>query len=68
METVLIKITGMRCQRCVDSVRAALSTLSGVEPIEILLDRGEARVRFDPRSTTTDQLRTAIENAGFDVT
>jgi len=67
METAVITIAGMSCQRCVESVRAALSALAGVTQIDVTLDRGEARVTFDPQSTSVDRLKAAIADAGFEL-
>ncbi len=66
MEDVVIKVGGMSCQGCVRNVTGVLQAQPGVEQVEVSLDRGEARVRFDGTRVGLEQLRGAIEDAGFD--
>ena len=37
-----VKISGMRCQHCVNSTRQALEAIAGVSNVSIDLDKGEA--------------------------
>jgi copper chaperone len=66
MESISIKVGGMSCQGCVKNVQAALAGLAGVSAVEVSLADGEARVSYDPASVSADQLRGAVEDAGFD--
>ena len=62
-----IPVRGMKCQKCVAKVTAALTGLAGVESAEISLDERLARVVFDPNVLDRDSLVTAILQAGFAV-
>ena len=66
MENTVIKVGGMSCQGCVRNVTGALSAVAGVTAVEVSLERGEARVNFDPARTGVAALRAAVEEAGFD--
>ncbi|HRD92072.1 MAG TPA: heavy metal-associated domain-containing protein [Accumulibacter sp.] len=66
METIVIRITGMRCQACVQSVRAVLEALRGVEAVAVSLEPGQATVSYDPTLGNVAILREAVEQAGFD--
>lgn len=58
-----LKITGMSCQHCVGSVRAALEGVAGVRDVETLdLDSGRALIegRVDP-----ELLVAAVKEAGY---
>jgi len=64
MEQMTIKIAGMRCSGCVNSVRNALARLPGVqvERVEV----GTAVVGYDPQLNTPESIRSAIVKAGFE--
>lgn len=66
MEAATIKVSGMTCQGCVRSVKRVLEAVPGVEAVEVLLERGEAALRFDPARTGVPALRKAVEAAGYD--
>lgn len=63
--TRTIKISGMHCQNCVNSVTRALNSLDGVYA-KVSLRDNSAEVSFD-RSVEEDRLRRAVEDAGFEV-
>lgn len=66
MRELTLTVSGMKCDGCAESVREALAAVSGVESVEITLDRGEARVTAD-ETTGRDELKTAVEGAGYTV-
>lgn len=65
MQTAVLKVGGMTCGGCVRSVTRVLQSLNGVKQVEVSLELGEAKVVFDPRSTTLDQIRGAVADAGY---
>jgi copper chaperone len=66
MQTTQIKVQGMTCGGCVASVKRALQQIDGVENVEVSLGDAQARVQYDPARVNESQLRSAIEDAGFD--
>ncbi len=66
METTVLKVGGMSCQGCVKSVTNVLQALPGVTTAEVSLERGEARVEFDPARVDLAALKVAVEGAGFE--
>ncbi len=62
--TETIKIDGMTCGGCVNSVARALARI-GLEHADVKL--GEARVEYDETTMRREQIVEAIEDAGFDV-
>ena len=66
METATIKVDGMSCGGCVKSVTGVLTALDGVASADVSLERKQAVVEFDAAKVTRDQLKAAIEDAGFD--
>ena len=67
MQTATIKIKGMTCMGCVNSIKTVLKNLPGIAQLEVTLDPAQAVVQFDPASTNPDPLKAAIVDAGFDV-
>ena len=66
METaIILKVAGMSCQGCVNSVTKVLGGISGVSQVEVSLARGEASFSYDPAKAGPAEFRTAIEDAGF---
>ena len=65
VERRTIHISGMECQHCVSSVREALNAVDGVTA-RVNLSKGNAKVSCD-RVVSEDELRCAIERAGFQV-
>ena len=66
METTTIKVDGMSCGGCVKSVTGVLTALDGVAKAEVSLEQKQAVVEFDAAKVTREQLRAAIEDAGFE--
>ena len=67
MENVTLKVQGMSCQGCVGSVTRVLKATPGVESVRVELDPGRADVTFDPARASVDDLRRAVEDAGYAV-
>jgi copper chaperone len=66
MEKTVIKVAGMSCQGCVNSVGKVLRGLPGVAEVEVSLEAGEARVRYDAGRVTPDAMKQAVIGAGFE--
>jgi copper chaperone len=64
MEQMSIRIAGMSCGGCVNSVWNALARLPGVEVREV--EVGSATVVYDPSLNTPDSIQSAIVKAGFE--
>ncbi len=65
METITIKISGMRDEECVRAVANAIQDLPSIGHIEISLDKGEASVEHG-RFVSPDDILQAIVDAGYD--
>ena len=68
MQTVTLGISGMSCGGCVRSVSSVLTGLDGVAKADVSLEAKRAVVEFDPAKLGVDQLKSAIEDAGYEVT
>lgn len=59
-----IKIDGMSCGHCVSHVKEALEALEGVVKVDVKLEENAAYVEG---TVSEDQVREAIDEAGYDV-
>lgn len=67
MRAELLKVTGMTCGGCINTVTRALKAITGVGDVKVSLSAGEASVQYDERQTSLDQLKSAVKGAGYGV-
>jgi copper chaperone len=65
-ETTFI-VPDMSCSHCKSAVEGQLNRLSGVERSDANLDNGTVEVAYDEGRVGTEQLKKAIEDAGYTV-
>lgn len=65
METIELKVEGMDCEGCVKSVTRMLSSLPGVEKVDVSLAAAKASVTYDPAKSGVEQMKRAVERAGY---
>ena len=59
-----IQVSGIRCERCVNRLAAALTGLEGLEGANANL-MGQVMLAWDDEKTTRDDLMAAMAKAGF---
>lgn len=64
MRTTL-KVSGMTCNHCVQSVQSALQEVSGVRAARVDLQNGRALVDYDEAKTDPRELAGAVTEAGY---
>jgi len=62
---VTIKVGGMMCATCVETIEAALKELPGVITATVNLGTEKAYVSYNPSVSTTADMKKAIEDAGY---
>lgn len=62
----LVKVDGMHCQSCVQSIEGRIGGLSGVSHIQVSLQHGVAVIFYQPLIITHQELKEQIEDMGFD--
>ncbi len=62
---VTIKIGGMVCATCVQTIEAALRALPGIISANVNLGTEKAYVAFNPSVSTIPDMKKAIEDAGY---
>ncbi|MGK7370860.1 MAG: heavy metal translocating P-type ATPase, partial [Candidatus Halalkalibacterium sp. M3_1C_030] len=64
LDTRILKIEGMHCASCVNSVQQSLESLEGVKEASVNLANETAKVSYSG-SLTTDDFAGAVEKAGY---
>jgi copper chaperone len=64
MEQMSMKIAGMSCGGCVNSVRNALARVPGVQVRQV--EVGSATIAYDPEVASPESVRSAVVKAGFE--
>lgn len=67
MQTTTLNISGMTCGGCVRSVSKVLNALDGVVKADVSLDKKCAVVDYDAAKLNVDQLKRAVEEAGYEI-
>ncbi len=65
MSETSLKIDGMSCNHCVMRVKKAITLLPGVTEAQV--DVGSAKVVYDETKVKKDDIRKAVEGAGYRV-
>jgi copper chaperone len=62
-----MRVPDMHCGHCKAAVEGELNRLSGVESSNADVENGTVEVSYDERMVTTEDLKNAIEEAGYAV-
>uniref|UniRef100_A0A8B9SBT0 Copper-transporting ATPase 1 n=1 Tax=Apteryx owenii TaxID=8824 RepID=A0A8B9SBT0_APTOW len=65
-QVVVINIEGMTCNSCVQSIEGVISQKAGVKSIHVSLPNHNGTIEYDPLQTCPEDLRSSIEDMGFD--
>ena len=67
MTDVTLAVPDMSCGHCKAAVEGELHRLSGVEHSNADVEKGTVEVTYDESRVSTEQLKGAIEEAGYTV-
>ncbi|MCD8849783.1 copper chaperone CopZ [Staphylococcus arlettae] len=67
MTTETIQVEGMSCNHCKQAVEGALTKLSGVSTAKVDLTAGNVQVDYDNDQVEVTDMKSAIEDQGYDV-
>ncbi|TNJ66281.1 heavy-metal-associated domain-containing protein [Paenibacillus hemerocallicola] len=65
MQNVNLKVDGMSCGHCVNSIEGAVKKLGASAKVD--LDSKSVSLQFDESKVTLEAIKTAIEDQGYDV-
>ena len=66
MSTTEIKVLGMTCDHCVNSVTEELTAIASVTGVDVVLESGKVTIQSDSELNHIDVVA-AIEEAGYEV-
>ncbi len=64
---IVLKVSGMSCGHCKKAVERAVGVLPGVSQVVADVESGKVEVSYNPSEVGLDDIRQAIEDAGYDV-
>ena len=67
MKKITLKVNGMTCDHCVETIKGALNKIVGLNLIEISLEKSQVKVEFDESHTNIKILSEGIIALGFEV-
>ena len=67
MKSVALRIEGMHCGGCAETISSLLEKQPGVQAVSVSIDESWARVLYDPSATREDRLVAVIQQPGFRV-
>lgn len=63
--TVTVRIEGMHCGNCANSITKKLKGTEGVEEVQVSFEKKEAWIKYDDQKTDVAKLREVINSTGF---
>ncbi|MFJ8352954.1 copper chaperone CopZ [Bacillus paramycoides] len=67
MEQLTLKVEGMSCGHCVNSIESNVKELNGVEQVKVQLAEGTVEITIDSSIITLKDIVSVIEDQGYDV-
>ncbi|GIN21462.1 copper chaperone CopZ [Siminovitchia fordii] len=67
MEQVTLNVQGMSCGHCVNSIEGEVGRMDGVQFVKVYLDQGKVDVTFDSNKLSLEEIKSVIEDQGYDV-
>ena len=67
MKQELIKVAGMTCNHCVQTITKALKKISGLNSIDVSLDSKEVKVLYNENETNLQEITKKIVEVGFEL-
>jgi Cu+-exporting ATPase len=64
-EKLQLKVGGMHCSLCTESIHKGLIRLDGVEDAQVSIAHEETLVRYDPTRVTESDIRRTLEDLGY---
>ncbi|MGP0629692.1 heavy-metal-associated domain-containing protein [Nitrospina sp. 32_T5] len=62
-----LKVDGMTCGHCVETVSKAVSSIPGVSKVDVDLEKNRVAVDFDENQTALADIKSKITDVGYEV-
>lgn len=60
-----IKVGGMSCAMCVNTVQKTLNNIEGISEASVNLSSESANIVYDPKLVSSEDIKKAVENSGY---
>ncbi len=67
MTSRTLSVPEISCRHCKSAIEAAVSTLDGVDRVEVQIDASTVQLDYDGTEATLTTIVTAIEDVGYEV-
>lgn len=67
MKSVTLKIDGMHCEGCAQTIKALIGSEPGVQAADVSYEDGQARILYDAKTVGEDRLVQVIEQGGYGI-
>ena len=67
MTQELLKVEGMTCQHCVETITEALGTIIGTNKVAVDLDKKEVQIDYNEEETNLKEISVKIVEMGFEL-
>lgn len=67
MKQTTYKVPGMSCEHCKRAISLSLEDLDGIKNVDIDLSAKTVKIEFDETKVEEENLKEAIEDAGYDI-
>ena len=62
-----LKVEGMTCQHCVQTITDALEKIAGINKVAVYLDKKEVQVDYNDEKTNLQEISDKIVEVGFEL-
>ena len=66
MTATTLKLKGMSCAGCANSIATAIRRVPGVSDVQVNFAAEQASVEYDDRTTNLEKIQVAVANAGYE--
>ncbi|MGB3789155.1 MAG: heavy metal translocating P-type ATPase [Phormidesmis sp.] len=66
MTATTLKLKGMSCASCANSIQTAIQQVPGVSDVQVNFAAEQASVKYDERNTNLEKIQAAVADAGYE--
>ncbi|PZO11140.1 MAG: cation-transporting ATPase PacS [Leptolyngbya foveolarum] len=66
MTATTLKLKGMSCASCANSIQSAIQQVPGVDSVQVNFAAEQASVEYDERNTNLEKIQAAVADAGYE--
>lgn len=66
MATATFNVQGISCEGCVNAIKRALASLTGVLHVDVSIDNKQVNVTYDDNYISYDEIKNRIADAGYE--